>query len=145
MTQQNVLPQTPWPTHEFSNFEQPNTAVPIYFDPFSGRVAAKLNNSAFGELVTAEIQEGTGTIYTVPESDTLTGFAVLMVAGASGGTGTISAATGGALVKQTYEGGAITPVVVPITVAGGESGNAISVADASSGVIVSASVVGYLS
>lgn len=123
---------------------QVNGAVPALFDTHTGGIQLTAGLSAFGPVVAAEVQ-ATGTLYTVPAGQTFTGVLALLVGGPSTGSITITAATGGLQLSVSGPGTAVSRwVVVPVTIAGGGGGNALTVAAVSGGNLLSAVLAGYL-
>lgn len=122
-----------------SSFSHPTLPVTITGHGTStGQVRAA--QVPHGSLVVAELK-ATGTLYTVPANLTFTG-AVSITAGGTGSV-TVSAATGGTIAGMS--GVASDPgSAVPVVVAGGGSGNAITVSASGNAGVNSVLLVGYV-
>lgn len=131
----------PQPTS--SGFTAVHPSLPIFLSPLSSATAAlqtQIGNPV-GALVAIESQGTTGTLYTVPANKTFTG--VVYLAGAGAGAISVSAATGGVLVALGLAAAGSSDAA-PVMVAGGASGNAISVATSGSAAIDSVLLVGHV-
>lgn len=122
-----------------SSFSHPTLPVTIVGHGTStGHVRA--TQVPHGALVVAELK-ATGTLFTVPANLTLT--AAVSIAGAGSGSVTVSAATGGQ-IAGTSGVLADQAAAVPVVVAGGAGGNAITVSASGAAGVNSVLLVGYV-
>jgi hypothetical protein len=121
----------------------PSLPISVTPQPAGAAVQAQLGSPA-GALVTVESQGATGTLYTVPANKVFSGLVFIQAAGS--GSVTVSAVSGGTLASESYNNGAGgTPAAgVPVTVAGGGGGNAISLATSGNVSIGSVSLIGHV-
>ena len=129
---------------------QPNPSVPLQVDNVTGQIVLPTDSSA-GLAVCAEANAA-GNLYLVPINKTFTGVAMLVVG--IGGTGTVNIQDAGAVIKHSNGGhpapGAGVPslasgvTITPITVAGGGTGNQLSVVITGGSSVISAVVAGYV-
>lgn len=126
-------------------FNNVHPALPISFATLPGgqtAVQVQLGRTE-GTLIIAE-SVTPGALYTVPANRTFSGVAYIQAVGA--GTVTVAAATGGTLASETTtsSAGGSSPVTVPVTVAGGASGNAISLATTGNPSLITVALVGHV-
>lgn len=126
-------------------FSSSHPVLPIWTAPISATQTAVQAQFGRNEGTLVIIETTTpGALYTVPANKTFTGMVYLQAAGA--GSVTVGAATGGTLAAETMTSsvGGSSPVTVPVTVAGGASGNAISLATTGAPSIVTVALVGHV-
>ncbi len=123
-----------------SSFTHPTLPVTIAGHGSSSSAQVHAAQVPHGSLVVAELKAA-GTLFTVPANVTFTGV-VSITAGGSGSV-TVSAATGGQIAGTS---GILNDAgsAVPVTVAGGGSGNAITVAASGNAGVNSVLLVGYV-
>jgi hypothetical protein len=121
----------------------PNNQCPLLVDPYTGVIQLPSGNAA-GDIICEELK-ATGVIWTVPAGKTFYGALVLLVAGPPGGVVTVTDANSvvWADVNSPGVGAPIVPVIIGVTIAGGGGGNALTVADSSSGAPNSVLLAGY--